>query len=129
MKHFVTEEWVDFVNNQLSAQQMEPMQRHLETGCQRCSKLFEIWNLVSQAARRDSELDVPESAVRHVRNAFAILAEPKSTARALEIPAHTAPNLEAALALARALTPANGLIIATGSTYLVGEIRRLVVQE
>ena len=45
------------------------------------------------------------------------------------IPAHEAPNVAAALAQARAMTPPEGLIIATGSVYLVGEIRRLVVQE
>ena len=51
-----------------------------------------------------------------------------AAAHALEIPAHAAPRLDAALAEARAITPANGLIIATGSVYLVGEIRQLAVQ-
>jgi len=52
-----------------------------------------------------------------------------AAAQALVIPAHEAPNVAAALAQARAMTPPEGLIIATGSVYLVGEIRRLVVQE
>jgi hypothetical protein len=86
MKHFVSEEWVDFVNNQLSAKQMEPMQRHLENGCERCSKLFETWSLVNQAAGREAQFQVPESAVRHVQNAFAIMAEPKNKASIFEIP-------------------------------------------
>ncbi len=86
MKHFVTEEWVDFLNSQLSPQQMEPMQAHLKTGCKRCSQLFETWSLVSQAAKREPDFEVPESAVRHVLNAFAIMAESKSTDRAFEIP-------------------------------------------
>ncbi len=51
-----------------------------------------------------------------------------AAAHALDIPAHAAPDLAAALAEARAVTPANGLIIATGSVYLVGEIRQLAVQ-
>ncbi|MGH9596557.1 MAG: bifunctional folylpolyglutamate synthase/dihydrofolate synthase [Edaphobacter sp.] len=51
-----------------------------------------------------------------------------AAARALDIPAQSAPDLPAALALARELTPPNGLILATGSVYLVGGIRRLVVQ-
>jgi dihydrofolate synthase/folylpolyglutamate synthase len=50
-------------------------------------------------------------------------------AHALDVPAHAAPHLTAALAQARAITPTNGLIIATGSVYLVGEIRHLAVQE
>jgi dihydrofolate synthase/folylpolyglutamate synthase len=51
-----------------------------------------------------------------------------AAAHALDIPAHAAPHLAAALAQARAITPPNGLIIATGSVYLVGEIRHLAVQ-
>ncbi|MEO6806832.1 MAG: folylpolyglutamate synthase/dihydrofolate synthase family protein [Edaphobacter sp.] len=51
-----------------------------------------------------------------------------AAARALDIPAQAAPDLPAALALARELTPPNGLILATGSVYLVGGIRQLVVQ-
>jgi dihydrofolate synthase / folylpolyglutamate synthase len=50
-----------------------------------------------------------------------------AAAHALAIPAHAAPHLAGALAQARAITPPNGLIIATGSVYLVGEIRHLAV--
>jgi dihydrofolate synthase/folylpolyglutamate synthase len=48
-----------------------------------------------------------------------------AAARELEIPACGASDLAAALADARSITPADGLVIATGSVYLVGEIRRL----
>jgi len=48
-----------------------------------------------------------------------------AVARELDIPARAAHDLAAALAEARAITPPNGLVIATGSVYLVGEIRRL----
>jgi dihydrofolate synthase/folylpolyglutamate synthase len=50
------------------------------------------------------------------------------SARALEIPAHAAGNASEALALARSLTPAGGLIVATGSIYLVGAVREAVVE-
>jgi dihydrofolate synthase / folylpolyglutamate synthase len=50
-----------------------------------------------------------------------------AAAHALDIPAHAAPHLAAALAQAQAITPANGLIIATGSVYMVGEIRHLAL--
>jgi dihydrofolate synthase/folylpolyglutamate synthase len=52
-----------------------------------------------------------------------------AAAHALDIPAHAAPHVAAAFAQARAITPPNGLIIATGSIYLVGEIRHLAVQQ
>jgi dihydrofolate synthase/folylpolyglutamate synthase len=50
-----------------------------------------------------------------------------AAARSLDVPAHAAPDLAAALAQARAITPPNGLIIATGSIYMVGEIRTLAL--
>ncbi|QHN05240.1 bifunctional folylpolyglutamate synthase/dihydrofolate synthase [Granulicella sp. WH15] len=48
-------------------------------------------------------------------------------AHALGIPAHAAPHPEAALAQARQITPEGGLIIATGSIFLVGELRGLLL--
>ncbi|SFS02394.1 dihydrofolate synthase / folylpolyglutamate synthase [Granulicella pectinivorans] len=50
-----------------------------------------------------------------------------AAAHRLDIPAHAAPHLEAALAQARAITPEGGIILATGSVYLVGELRHLAV--
>jgi dihydrofolate synthase/folylpolyglutamate synthase len=66
---------------------------------------------------------------------FAPIDNPRATtvedllaaAHALDIPAHAAPHMAAALAQARAVTPSSGLIIATGSVYLVGEIRHLAL--
>ncbi len=52
-----------------------------------------------------------------------------AAAHALDIPAHAAPHLAAAFAQAQTITPANGLIIATGSVYMVGEIRHLASTE
>jgi dihydrofolate synthase/folylpolyglutamate synthase len=50
------------------------------------------------------------------------------SARVLEIPAHTAANSTEALTLARSLTAAGGLIVATGSIYLVGAVREAVLE-
>lgn len=46
-----------------------------------------------------------------------------NAAKALEVNAHAAHDSAEALALARSLTPAGGLIVATGSVYLVGALR------
>jgi dihydrofolate synthase/folylpolyglutamate synthase len=46
-------------------------------------------------------------------------------ARAMEIPAEAAGDVAEALALARRVTPAGGLIVATGSVFLVGAVREL----
>lgn len=51
-----------------------------------------------------------------------------AAANRLDVPAHAAPHLAAALSQARAITPPKGLIVATGSVYLVGEIRHLALR-
>jgi dihydrofolate synthase / folylpolyglutamate synthase len=48
-------------------------------------------------------------------------------AAAMDIPAHAANGPAEALALARELTPLSGVIVATGSIYLVGALRELVL--
>lgn len=68
---------------------------------------------------------------------FAPIANPRAAtveqllaaAHTLDIPAHAAPHLHAALQQAEALTPINGIIVATGSVYLIGELRALVLSE
>lgn len=52
-----------------------------------------------------------------------------AAAHNLDIPAHASPHLTAALAQARSLTPPDGLIIATGSVYLIGELRQLLAEQ
>lgn len=52
-----------------------------------------------------------------------------AAAQALDIPAHAAPHLAGALGQAEALTPPEGVIVATGSVYLIGELRSLLLAE
>jgi dihydrofolate synthase/folylpolyglutamate synthase len=52
-----------------------------------------------------------------------------AAAQSLDIAATAVPDLAAALAQARALTPPNGLIIVTGSVYLIGAIRHLALNQ
>ena len=56
------------------------------------------------------------------------IADLLSAAQALGVPVIPAADAAEALATARRVTPANGLMIATGSIYLIGEIRQLVLQ-
>ena len=59
----------------------------------------------------------------------ASLEELAEAAHALEIPAEMLPSLAAALARAKALTPLDGLIVATGSVYLIGELGTLIADQ
>ena len=83
----------------------------------------------------DSTSGEPERAHDHIILApidnprAATLEDLLAAAHALDIPAHAAPHIAAALAEARAVTPPDGLIIATGSVYLVGEIRNLALNQ
>ena len=73
---------------------------------------------------------------RHDHIILAPIASPRAAsvedllaaAHDLGVPAHAAPHLAGALAQARAITPPGGLILATGSVYLVGEIRQLILE-
>ncbi len=52
-----------------------------------------------------------------------------AAAHHLSVPAHAAPHLPGALAQAEAITPPDGIIVATGSVFLVGELRALMLAE
>lgn len=50
-------------------------------------------------------------------------------AHKLGVPAHAAPHVHAALAQAEAVTPPDGIIVVTGSIFLVSELRAFAVAE
>ena len=52
-----------------------------------------------------------------------------AAAHKLGVPAHAAPHVPGALAQAEAMTPPDGVIVATGSVFLVGEVRAFVLSE
>ncbi len=83
----------------------------------------------------DSSSGDPERSKDHI--IFAPIDNPRAAsledllaaAKALDIPAQAAPHLADALIQARAITPPDGLVIATGSVYLVGEVRHLAGEQ
>lgn len=85
-KHYSPEQWVDFVNGMAAAELMKAMQAHVDEKCSGCLETVQLWTRVKQTARRESAYEVPESAVRHVRMAFGLLAPMREQKRALEIP-------------------------------------------
>jgi dihydrofolate synthase / folylpolyglutamate synthase len=111
------------------AQLPESQPRTLLFSCLRDKNLAEMSQILFPLF--DSSADRPQD---HIL--FAPIDNPRANsledllaaAGALDIPAQTAPDIAAVLEQARALTPPDGLIIATGSIYLVGEIRRLAGQ-
>jgi hypothetical protein len=71
MKHFTTEEWIDFANEAVAGSRRQEMEKHLQEGCSRCKKLVSLWQKVRQTARSAAESQPPESAVRIAKAGFA----------------------------------------------------------
>jgi hypothetical protein len=71
MKHFSTEEWVDFVNQVIASSEREAMQKHLATGCKRCTETVSLWQKVSKSAAAEATYQPPADTVRLAKAAFA----------------------------------------------------------
>ena len=71
MKHFTTEEWVDFVNQVIASNQREAMQKHLATGCKRCTETVSLWQKVSKTASVEASYQPSADTVRMAKAAFA----------------------------------------------------------
>jgi dihydrofolate synthase/folylpolyglutamate synthase len=59
----------------------------------------------------------------------ATIEELAAAAQRLDVPVHVATDLRDALRQAQSLTPEHGVIVATGSIFLVGEIRALALTQ
>jgi hypothetical protein len=70
MKHFTTEEWIDFANEAVAKGIRQQMERHLEEGCTRCKKTASLWQKVRQTAKSAASYQPPESTVRIAKAGF-----------------------------------------------------------
>lgn len=69
MKHYTSEEWVDFVRNVLEPNVAAAMKAHLDD-CGKCQAAYRLWNDVSASASKDSLYAPPNSAVRMAKSLF-----------------------------------------------------------
>ncbi len=115
------------------AQLPEARPRTLIFGCLKDKKLAEMMQVLLPLF--DSSSGDPERAGDHVvlapvRSVRATpLEELLAAARALDVPAAGAVDLAEALRIADEVTPVDGVIVATGSVFLVGEMRALAMAE
>jgi len=70
MKYFKAEQWVDFVDRATSPEQMEAIQKHLVTGCEKCAKHAALWRRVRNPTTVESPYQPPEQAVREAAAMF-----------------------------------------------------------
>ena len=70
MKHFTTEQWIDFANDAVAKGRRQAMELHLEQGCAPCKKTASLWQKVRQTAKTAAAYQPPESAVRIAKAGF-----------------------------------------------------------
>src|SRR5258708_25892216 len=88
MKHFMTEEWVDFVNEAVAASKRHQMERDLQEGYTRCKKLISLWQKVRQTAKPAAECEPPEQAGRIAKAGFSAMrlaGKPARSPRLVEV--------------------------------------------
>jgi hypothetical protein len=71
MKHFMTEEWIDFVNQVTSPKQQEAMKKHLGADCKQCMETVALWQKLHNMAVMEASYQPPEADVRIAKAAFA----------------------------------------------------------
>jgi len=115
------------------AQLPEEMPRTLIFSCladKPIAELAQILLPLFDASSGDSARARDHVVLAPIQNArAATLEQLLEAARKLDVPVQGAANLAEALKLARALTPKDGVIVATGSLFLVGEVLELVKRE
>jgi hypothetical protein len=70
MKHFTTEEWVDFVNQVPAGDKLSKMRLHLEGGCKRCRETVDLWQKVHKTGAAERSYQPPAGAVGIAKAAF-----------------------------------------------------------
>ena len=70
MKHFTTEEWIDFVNQAVSPKDREEMENHLKEGCKRCREAVFLWQRVQKSAAAERNYQPAADTLRIVKAAF-----------------------------------------------------------
>ena len=71
MKHFTTEEWIDFVNRAIAPNELAEMEKHLKEGCKRCQETVSMWQRVQKSAVAEKNYQPPADTVRIAKAAFA----------------------------------------------------------
>lgn len=88
MKHYTTEEWIDFVNQVSASGKKLQMQEHLESGCKRCRENLEVWQRVQKAGAAERRYQPPTESVHFAKAAFAAsgwAAKPKKSGSLIEV--------------------------------------------
>lgn len=72
MKHYTTEEWIDFINKVTTSSSQLEMEEHLKAGCRRCQEDVSRWQRVQRAAGVEASYQPPNEVVRIAKAAFSV---------------------------------------------------------
>src|SRR5437870_7927555 len=86
MKHFELAEWTDFVRGLVEKSARLPLEHHLASGCRKCRHTADLLRKLVTAARNDSQVQVPDYALRCARAIF-LLQQPEKVQILPRIPA------------------------------------------
>src|SRR5437879_8593175 len=86
MKHFDIDKWTDFIRGLVEDSARVAMERHLASGCRKCRHTAELLRKLVTAARNDSQVQVPDYALRCARANF-FLQQPEKVQILPRIPA------------------------------------------
>jgi len=86
MKHFELAEWTDFVRGLVEKSARPALEHHLASGCRKCRHTADLLRKLVMAARSDSQVQVPDYALRCARAIF-LLQQPEKVLILPRIPA------------------------------------------
>ena len=67
MKHYATEQWIDFAREVIGSRDKTLMQKHLDDGCKPCAKELRMWRHVKETATRQPNAAPSEGAVDYAK--------------------------------------------------------------
>jgi len=73
MKHYALHDWLDYLHERIvEDRKRKAMKAHLKSGCATCTEAVAFCRHVRDFVQREIDYEVPQSAVRHAKRAFAI---------------------------------------------------------
>jgi hypothetical protein len=74
VKHFSEEAWADFARNLVAPGIRATMQRHIDTGCQKCGTSLLLWQAVAAVGNQESAYAPSEDIVRVAKAQYSAVA-------------------------------------------------------
>ncbi len=81
MSHFTLADWTDFVRRLKNRSVTAQMQRHLDEGCEQCSRVVRMWQDLCDFGSREGLYRPPERALRSALESYRVLKSRKEESK------------------------------------------------